>query len=83
MNIYEKLLYLADYIEPTRKFDDCIKVRNYFYSSIEKGVNGIKALDKTLLLSLKITIDDLKHNKSNIHKETINAYDFLLKTIGD
>ena len=83
MNIYEKLLYLADYIEPTRKFDDCIKVRNYFYSSLENGVPYKEALDKTLLLSLKITIDGLKQENRKIHKETINAYDFLLKNTGD
>ncbi len=80
MTLYEKLLYLADYIEPTRKFADCIKLREFFYTeTLDKN----KRLDETILKSLNYTISDLLNSNSPIHKETINAYNFLLTHSGD
>ena len=32
MSICEKIIFLADYIDMSRKFDDCVKLRNYFCS---------------------------------------------------
>ena len=80
MTLLEKLLYLADYIEPTRKFDDCKKLREFFYS---ENTDKIKKLDETIILSLKYTISDLLNNNSPIHSETINAYNSLLTNSGD
>ena len=34
MTLTEKLMYLADFIEPTRTFPDCVRLRGYFYSRI-------------------------------------------------
>ena len=31
MSVFDMLIYLADYIEDTRTFDDCIFLRNYFF----------------------------------------------------
>jgi nicotinate-nucleotide adenylyltransferase len=80
MSLSEKLLYLADYIEPTRKFDECKKLRNSFYSSDEEPS---KRLDRVILESLRYTIDELKATNQFIHPETIKAYDFLLLNTGD
>lgn len=80
MILIEKLLYLADYIEPTRKFEDCKKLREYFYSSKD---DKFVTLDKAILISLKNTIDELSREGSFIHKETLNAYNYLLKQIGE
>ena len=80
MTIYEKLLYIADYIEPTRKFEDCIKLREFFYKD-NKDIQ--KRLDQTILLSLKYTISDLLESNSAIHPETLNAYNYLLLKSGD
>ena len=74
MTLHEKLLYLADYIEPTRKFSDCKKLREYFYSSKD---DLMTRLDNTLFLSLKYTINDLVENGAYIHPETIRAYNAL------
>lgn len=80
MSLQEKLLYLADYIEPTRKFDECKKLRSMFYSSDEELS---KRLDLVILESLRYTIDELKSNNRFIHPETIKAYDFLSINTGD
>ncbi len=74
MTLYEKLLYLADYIEPTRKFDDCKAVREFFYNNTY-DIN--KRLDDAICFSFKLTISDLIENDEFIHTETINAYNFF------
>ena len=74
MTLCEKLLYLADYIEPTRQFEDCKKLREYFYSS---GDDLMTRLDKTLFLSLKYTVNDLVEKGAYVHPETIRAYNAL------
>lgn len=43
MTLTEKLMYLADFIEPTRTFPDCVRLRGYFYSRIgenDKNADG-------------------------------------------
>lgn len=80
MSLTEKLLYIADYIEPTRQYEGCKKLREYFYSS---KTDLFARLDKTILMSLHNTVDGLTRKKLPIHQETINAYKFLLLNIGE
>ena len=71
MSLNEKLLYLADYIEPTRKFDDCKSVRKYFYEPTE---DIYKRLDETIFFSLKLTVSSLLKDNEYIHIDTLKAY---------
>lgn len=78
MTLLAKLLFLADYIEPTRQFDDCVKVRRYFYEACA-SLPLIDRLDATLLLAFDLTIDQLIEEKRPIHPKTIKSRNFLLK----
>ena len=80
MTLTEKLLYLADYIEPTRIFEDCKRTRNYFYTDI---CDIEKRLNDTIVLSLKYTISDLLEKGEFIHPETIECYNSFVKRTGD
>ena len=77
MTLAEKILYLADYIEPTREYDDCVEVRICFYNNPKPPK---EALDEAMLLSLKITVRHLLDTGRTVHTQTINAYNDLLKT---
>lgn len=77
MTVSEKLLYLADYIEPTRTFGDCVALRNFFYG--EHTCDLAAHLDATLILSFDMTIRNLLDDGSHIHMETIKSRNFLLK----
>ena len=79
MNITDKLLYLADYIEPKRDFPDCILLRDFFY---KKDYNSSlhEHLDDTLIFSFDLTINQLIKEKQLIHYKTIEARNYLLKT---
>jgi len=77
MSLFEKLIYLADYIEETRDFPDCVELRRYFYSSKPTKQH----LDRTLLLSFDMTIRNLLDEGCAIHKATVEARNFLVASI--
>ncbi len=77
MTLPEKLLYLADYIEETRNFTDCIELRRYFYSGVYIS-DKIKFLNETLVLSFDMTIRNLLDDGSIINSETVNSRNYLL-----
>ena len=62
MSIAEKVLYLADYIDMSRTFEDCVKLRDYFFSRELCSMTEeerLRHLDRTLLLSFDMTIKPL------------------------
>ncbi len=77
MTLLQKLLYLADYIEPNRTFPDCVTLRQYFYGRIEGGDAPRAVLHDTLVLSFDMTISDLLKARCPIHSDTVAAWNFL------
>lgn len=75
MTLFEKLIYLADYIEPTRTFEDCIKLREFFYST-DKFTE--EHLNNTLILSYDMTIKNLLDEGKCVHSATIKARNYLI-----
>ncbi len=78
MTLMEKLLYLADYIEPTRTFHDCVQLRNMFYST-DKFTE--EHLDRILLASFDMTLTSLISDGSYIHEKTVAARNYLLNKL--
>ena len=81
MTMLEKLLYLADYIEPTRTFDDCVKLRKLYYDSTEND-RSAEALDRIIYISLKMTVENLLSEDKYIHRDTIEALNYYLPENG-
>lgn len=77
MTLSEKLLYLADYIEPTRTFPDCVKLRRFFYEERTGELN--EHLNRTLVLSFDLTLRNLLDEGGHIHIETVKSRNFLMK----
>ncbi len=69
MTRMEKILYIADYMEPTRDFDGVKKLRKLVY----------KDLDAAVLLGLEMSVEDIASHGSPVHKNTQEALDFLRK----
>ncbi len=67
MTALEKVIYLADLLEPGRDFAGIDKLRKLFYTD----------LDECLLQSLKHQIKYLKRNKGEIYYLTLKAYEYL------
>ncbi|MBQ4290011.1 MAG: HD domain-containing protein [Clostridia bacterium] len=82
MSMMGKLLYLADYIEPTRTFPDCVTLRGRFYEKLD-GVSADPErlsghLDAVILESLDMTIRDLMEQEACIDPQTVAARNALL-----
>lgn len=70
MSILEKIVYVADYIEPRRNFEGIEEIRHICYQE--------KDIDKAIFISIDNTIRYLLDRKSMIHEDTIRARNFLL-----
>ena len=82
MSLIGKLLYLADYIEETRTFEDCIRLRHLFYDTLDACSDDAASLchhlDAVLLCSFDMTIRDLLDNHAPIDANTTAARNALL-----
>jgi len=71
------LLYLADYIEPERDFEDCIKLRVEFYALLD-GRDKYEALNETLVLSFGYTLSGLLAERGLVHESIVAARNYYL-----
>lgn len=78
MTLFDQILYLADYIEETRKFDDCITLRKYFYGRIKKGDNTVDVLRDTMIMSFDMTLKNLISEGDVINIQTVRSRNRLL-----
>ena len=67
MTLLEKVIYLADYIEPSRDFPGVDKLRRVCYKDLDEG----------LLMGLEMTIEEMREMGSPVHRATIEARDAL------
>lgn len=67
MTLLEKIIYIADYMEPNRAFEGVEELRRLAYLD----------LDRAVALGLSMSIDDLKRRGALIHKDTQGALDWL------
>ena len=80
MTLFEKLIYLADYIDDTRLFPDCVLLRRCFFDAEPKKMSyeeRLRHLDSTLILSFDMTINGIKEEGGRIAVETIEAAESL------
>ena len=69
MTLLEKIIYLADYIEPTRDFPGVETLRRTVYEDLDRG----------LLMGLTMTIDEMEEMGNPVHHMTRDARDYLMK----
>ncbi len=81
MTLLEKLLFLADYIEDTRTFADCVTLRGIFYDGLPSALPArLRHLDAVLITAFDMTIRGLLEDGAVISPNTIAARnDLLLK----
>ena len=74
MSLFETAVYLADYIEDTRTFPDCVALRRYFYGGIaDPTVDRTEHLYRTMVLSFDLTMDVLIREGAPIDPDTVAA----------
>lgn len=70
MTLFEKLLYLADYIEPTRKQPVCRMRRESFYRELSESDDKLKTLNLHLLAIAEDTKRYVLQNNAFLHSKT-------------
>ena len=81
MNIIEKIIYLADYIDMSRSFEDCVALREYFFDFDFENASEedkIAHLRETLIRSYDYTIRGLLEDGKHINDTTFEARNFLI-----
>ena len=76
MSTFEKILFLADYIDDTRTYPSCVDLRNEFFSSKPEEMNEderIRHLDHAALKSIDNTLFYLRSKERIIHPLTLKA----------
>ena len=68
MTLLDKVLYMADYIEPNRDFEGVDQLRKLAYQD----------LDQAMLLGVDSTIREMEERGYLIHTNTLNARQWLL-----
>ncbi|EDS76401.1 bis(5'-nucleosyl)-tetraphosphatase (symmetrical) YqeK [Clostridium massiliodielmoense] len=69
MSLLEKIIYIADYIEPLRDFPGVDNLRDIAFN---------EDLDKALILSFNNTIKYVIEGNQLLHKDTIEARNYML-----
>ena len=84
MTLFDALIYLADYIEDTRTFADCVALREYFWSAEPQKMTSEQReahLWRSVLRSLDTTIEDIESSGGYISEETFSARDAIAKRL--
>ncbi len=67
MSLLEKIIYLADYVEPNRDFDGVEELRHLAFTDI----------DAAMVKGLQMTIEQLKSRQVEINEDSLSALRFL------
>ena len=85
MSVFEKIIFLADYIDDTRTDPSCISLRNEFFSAKPEKMNDgerIRHLDRAALASIENTLSYLQSKERSIHPLTLEARTDLNARLG-
>lgn len=66
MDLLEKIIYLADYIEETRDFEGVDKLRSLAYKNI----------DEAMSLGLKMSVENIRERGNEPYIDSILAYEY-------
>ena len=64
MTLLEKIIYIADYMEPTRDFPGVEKLRELAYED----------LDSAMLLGLKMSVEEIRQHGQEPYVDTLDAF---------
>ena len=68
MSLLDKIIYLADYIEPTRDFEGVERLRDIAY----------RDLDRAILMGLNMSFQELIDKNSCIHQNSLEARNWMI-----
>ena len=76
MSVFSALLYLADYIEPTRTYPDCVALRQAFYEGYNES-RRYTHLFSIMARALQLSVDEVRSRGAEPIGETLSALSFF------
>ena len=67
MTLLEKVIYLADFIEPSRDFDGVDALRKVVWEDLDRGLE----------MGLAMTVEEMTEMGNPVHRNTLEALDYL------
>ena len=86
MTLIEKLIFLADYIDETRKYEDCIALRQEFFNAEPEKMSEsekMKHLDTVILHAFDLTIADILKNRRVLSEATVSARNSMIYSLNE
>ena len=82
MSLFDAIVYLADYIEDTREYDDCVALRRFFYEELGKdGADREDVFRRTMVRSFDLTVSNLVAEGRTIDPDTVEARNYYIELI--
>ena len=84
MSTFEKIIFLADYIDETRTYPSCIALREEFFAANPEAMENdarIRHLDSAALRSIDNTMSYLHSKERSIHPLTLSAREDLIRRL--
>ena len=81
MTTFEKIVFIADYIEAGRTEKVCLSMRKNLYKQLSKAKNyadKLYVLDKCIFITLNNTLNELIENYKFIHTDTVEARNYYM-----
>ncbi len=78
MSLFDKIIFISDYIEEGRVYRSCIEARELLFDLINKGEDKLLALDRAIVLSLENTRDSLNSRGAKINSRSTKLLNSLL-----
>ncbi|MBO5907492.1 MAG: bis(5'-nucleosyl)-tetraphosphatase (symmetrical) YqeK [Clostridia bacterium] len=86
MSTFDKIIFIADYIEPGRKYYQCVSLRDWLTSSLNEAKSEEerqRQLDRAVLLALENTVKALGERGDIINERTLKSKAALMKILGN
>ncbi len=77
MTVFDELLYLADYIEPTRTYPECRALRESFFTGYEASRDKLRHLHATMRQAFQMTVDEVRSRGGMVFSGTTEAIEWL------
>lgn len=74
MTLFDKIIYIADYIESGRTYESCITTAAFIYKnlSLENSTEkNLDVLNKAIILEIDFTVKSLLKKNSKVHSRTL------------
>lgn len=81
MSLCECIIFLADYIDESRKFENCVYLRNYFWDADPKNMSDFKRVEhlmRTLVLAFDLTMSGLIKESAPISVDSVEARNSII-----